>query len=74
METVSTNVELMLTILSPRRVLKQTSHTEVHFNARNVDAGGKVNIKGGDGIGQCENKKGHMNMCIITNGYRDRAV
>ena len=27
METVSTNVELMLTILSPRRVLQQTSHT-----------------------------------------------
>jgi hypothetical protein len=26
METVSTNVELMLTILSPRRVLQETSH------------------------------------------------
>jgi hypothetical protein len=32
-----------------------------------------VNIFGGDGIGHCE-KKGHVNMCLILNGYRGGAV
>jgi hypothetical protein len=37
------------------------------------DSGGKVTILGGDSIGHCE-KKVHMNMCLLLNGYRDRAV
>ena len=32
-----------------------------------------VNILGSDGIGHCE-KKNCMNICLIINGYRDRAV
>jgi hypothetical protein len=31
METVSTNVELMLIILSPRRVLQQATNTKVNL-------------------------------------------
>jgi hypothetical protein len=38
------------------------------------DAGEKVNILGGDNVGDCERKKVYMNMCLIVNGYRDRAV
>jgi hypothetical protein len=37
------------------------------------DSEGKFNILRGDSIGHCE-KKVHMNMCVILNGYRDRAV
>jgi hypothetical protein len=37
------------------------------------DSGGKVNIFGGDKIGYYE-KKVCMNMCLILNSYRDRAV
>jgi hypothetical protein len=37
------------------------------------DSGGKINILGGDSVGNCE-KKVHMNMCAILNGYRDTAV
>ena len=33
----------------------------------------KVNILGGDIISHCE-KKVHMNMCIILDGYRDIAI
>jgi hypothetical protein len=36
------------------------------------DSGGEVNISVGDSNGHCE-KKVHMNMCLILNGYRDRA-
>ena len=25
-------------------------------------------------VGHCERKKVHMNMCLVLNGYRDRAV
>jgi len=32
-----------------------------------------VNILGDDSIGRCE-KKFRMNMCLILNGYWDRAV
>ena len=32
-----------------------------------------VNILGDDSIGHCE-KKAHMNMCLILNVFRDRAV
>jgi hypothetical protein len=39
------------------------------------DSGGKVSIFVGDNIGHFEKKKDvHMNMCLILNGYRDRAV
>jgi hypothetical protein len=38
------------------------------------DSGGKVNILEGDNISHCEKEKVHMNMCVIPNGYRDRAV
>jgi hypothetical protein len=37
------------------------------------DSGRKGSILGGDSIGHCE-KKVNMNMCLILNGYRDRAV
>jgi hypothetical protein len=37
------------------------------------DSGGKVNILGGESIGHCE-KRVHMNMCLIVNGCRERAV
>jgi hypothetical protein len=42
-------------------------------NSIQGDSGGKVNILGGDSIGHCE-KKVHTNMCLILNGYQDRAV
>jgi len=38
------------------------------------DSGRKVSIFGGDGIGHCEKKEVHMNLCLILNGYRDRAA
>ena len=38
------------------------------------DSAENVNILGGDSIGQCEEKNVHMNMCLILNGYPDRAV
>ena len=38
------------------------------------DSGGKVYILGGDSIGHCEKKKVYLNMCLILNCYRDRAV
>jgi hypothetical protein len=37
------------------------------------DSGGKVNILEGNSIGHCE-KKIYINMCLILNDYRDRAV
>jgi hypothetical protein len=37
------------------------------------DSGGQVNILGGDSISYYE-KKVHMNMCLILNGYQDTAV
>ena len=37
------------------------------------DSGGKVIIVAGGSIGHCE-KIIHMNMCVIVNGYRKRAV
>jgi hypothetical protein len=37
------------------------------------DPRGKINIFGGDSSGHFE-KKVHINMCLILNGYRDRAV
>jgi hypothetical protein len=37
------------------------------------DSGGKVNVLGDDSVGNCD-KKVHVNMCLILNGYRDRAV
>jgi hypothetical protein len=37
------------------------------------DSGGKANILGGDSISHCE-KKVHMNMCIILNGYQDSCL
>jgi hypothetical protein len=37
------------------------------------DSGGKVNILGGDGICYCENKF-CVNVCLILNRYRDRAL
>jgi hypothetical protein len=38
-----------------------------------VDSEEKVNTLGGDSIGHCE-KKNPINMFLIMNGYRDRAV
>jgi hypothetical protein len=37
------------------------------------DSGGRVTIVGGDSIGYFE-KKIHMNICLILNGDRDRAL
>jgi hypothetical protein len=37
------------------------------------DSGGKVNVLGGDSTGHCEVKV-HINMFVILNGYRVRAV
>ena len=37
------------------------------------DSGGKLIFLGGDSIGHCV-KKINVNMCLILNGYRDRAV
>jgi hypothetical protein len=37
------------------------------------DSGGEVNNLGGDNIGHCEGNV-HIHMCLILNGYRDRAV
>jgi hypothetical protein len=37
------------------------------------DSGGKVNNMEGDRIGDCETKN-HMDMCLILNGYRSRAL
>ena len=37
------------------------------------DPGGKFNILGRDDMGYCE-KKNYMNVCLILNGYRGRAV
>jgi len=38
------------------------------------DSGGTVNTLEDDSIGHCQKKKVYMNMCLILNGYRDRAV
>jgi len=38
------------------------------------DSGEQVNILRGDSIGHFEKKKVHVNMCLILNGYRDRAT
>jgi hypothetical protein len=38
------------------------------------DSGGRVNILGGDSIVHCVIKKVHMNMCLILNVYRGRAI
>ena len=38
------------------------------------DSGRKVNILGRNSIDHCEKKKVNMNMCVILNVYRDRAV
>ena len=38
------------------------------------DSGGQVYNLGGDSVGHCERKKVYMNMCLVLNGYRDRAV
>jgi hypothetical protein len=38
------------------------------------DSVGKVNIFGGYNIGNFEKKKVNMDMCLIVNIYRDRAV
>jgi len=38
------------------------------------DSGGKVNILGGDSVGNCEKKDVHMIMCLILIGYRDGDV
>ena len=35
---------------------------------------GKVNILGGVNIGNCEEKKVHITMCLILNGYPGTAV
>lgn len=37
------------------------------------DSGGEVCILAGYNIGHCETE-GHMHICLIPNGYRDRAV
>jgi hypothetical protein len=37
------------------------------------DSEGKANIFGGDTINHCD-KKVHINVCLIVNGYRDTAV
>jgi hypothetical protein len=37
------------------------------------DSGRGVSILKGDSIGHCEGKKSLYNMCLILNGYRDRA-
>jgi hypothetical protein len=37
------------------------------------DLGGKVIILGADSMGHCE-KKMHINVCVIMNAYRNRAV
>jgi hypothetical protein len=36
------------------------------------DSGRKVSISEADSISYCE--KGHVNTCLIMNGYRDKAV
>jgi hypothetical protein len=36
-------------------------------------SGGKVNVLGGDSFGHCEEKV-RINMCLVPNGYWDRAV
>jgi hypothetical protein len=38
------------------------------------DPGGKIIVLGGDIIGHCEEEKVHMNLCLILNGYRDKAL
>jgi hypothetical protein len=38
------------------------------------DLGGTINMLEGDTIGHYKKKKVHMNLCLILNGYRDRAV
>jgi hypothetical protein len=51
-------------------------HPKIQLRAINAiqgDVGGKVNILRGDNIGHCE-KNVNMNMCLILNRYRDRAL
>jgi hypothetical protein len=38
------------------------------------DSGEKFTILGGDSIGHCEKKYVRMNVYLILNGYRNRAV
>jgi hypothetical protein len=46
---------------------------DLYFFNIQGDSGGKINTLGGDGIGHCE-KTVSINICLILNGYRDRAV
>jgi hypothetical protein len=51
-------------------------YSEFEYVITNItqgDSWGKVSILGGESIGPCE-KKVHMNMCLMLNGYQDTAV
>jgi hypothetical protein len=56
--------------------LNNVSHSmalNIHSMYIQGDSGAKINILGGDSIGHCEEKVS-MNICLILNGYRNRAL
>jgi hypothetical protein len=52
----------------------ETENLEASWYTIQGDSGENVDTLGGYKIGHCDKKKFHMNLCVILNGCRDRAV